>query len=90
MKKTYKIILEKRVSKKDLSVIPVAQKIAVLVKIQSLSDNPYPRGCEKLSGYEPVTYRVRQGVYRILYRVLEEVIEIRVIHVGHRREIYKK
>lgn len=90
MKKTYKIIIEKRVSKKDLTALPHAQKVAVLARIEELSTDPYPRGCEKLTAYKPTTHRVRQGVYRILYRVHEDIIEIRVIQVGHRREIYRK
>lgn len=90
MKKTYKIVLEKRVSKKDLATMPAKDRFAILATIASLAENPYPVGCTKLTGYKPDTYRVRQGVYRVLYQVRDDVIEVRVVHVGHRKEIYKK
>lgn len=52
-----------------------------------LARNPRPQGCEKLSGQE--RYRVRQGVYRIIYEIRDEVLLVTVIKVGHRREVYK-
>lgn len=60
----------------------------LLQRLEALKDNPRPRGCEKLSGQE--RYRVRQGVYRIVYEIADEKITIMVIKVGHRRQIYRR
>ena len=45
-------------------------------------------GSEKLSGQE--RYRVRQGVYRIVYEIQDEELVILVVKVGHRRDVYRE
>jgi mRNA interferase RelE/StbE len=32
---------------------------------------------------------VRQGVYRILYEIIDEVLVVTVVKVGHRRDVYR-
>ena len=59
----YKITFKKSVAK-DLRVIPKSDIQKILSKIDSLSENPRGEGCIKLSGKE--SYRVRQGLYRII------------------------
>jgi mRNA interferase RelE/StbE len=56
-------------------------------RIQGLSENPRPPGCEKLSGGEK--YRMRQGSYRIVYGIDDQTQEVLVVKVGHRREVYR-
>jgi mRNA interferase RelE/StbE len=55
--------------------------------IQSLSEDPRPPGCQKLSGYD--LYRLRQGQYRILYEIRANELVVVVIKIGHRREVYR-
>ncbi|MDT8367445.1 MAG: type II toxin-antitoxin system RelE/ParE family toxin [bacterium] len=55
--------------------------------MQGLADNPRPHGCEKLSGQEK--YRLRQGRYRILYRILDDEVVVIVVKVAHRKEAYR-
>lgn len=89
MKKTYAVILEKRVLSKDLSKLHAETRNKILARINKLKNNPFPLNCKKLEGYRPVTYRLRQGNYRILYRVNDDVIEVRVIKVAHRSIVYR-
>ena len=56
--------------------------------LASLADNPRPAGCEKLSNQ--AWYRVRQGVYRIVYEIQDQALLVTVVKVGHRREVYRK
>lgn len=56
--------------------------------IELLSRNPYPPKAAKLSGRDG--YRVRVGDYRILYDVMENQLVIRVLRLGHRRDIYRR
>ncbi len=56
-------------------------------RIRSLADDPRPAGCEKLSGQE--RYRVRQGVYRIVYEIEDDKLTVLVVKVGHRRDVYR-
>ena len=59
----------------------------VMSRIQALSEDPRPTGCEKLAGHE--SYRVRQGDYRIIYTIDDGRIVVEVIRVGHRRDVYR-
>lgn len=72
---------------KDLRGIPKTEVRRLLSRIEALRDDPRPVGCEKLTGRE--LYRIRQGVYRVVYSVDDEHVVIEVIKVGHRREVYR-
>lgn len=72
---------------KDLRRIPKVEVKRILARIEGLRDDPRAPGCEKLSGAE--LYRVRQGVYRIVYEIHDEWITVEVIRVGHRGEVYR-
>ena len=67
---------------KDLRGLPKADVRRILARMDALRDDPRAPGCEKLSGAE--LYRVRQGVYRIVYEIHDEWIVVEVIRVGHR------
>lgn len=70
-----------------LAALPRREQQRVRAAIDLLSDNPRPPGCTKLTG-EDNTYRVRVGVYRILYEVFDDRLVIHVVRIGHRRDIY--
>lgn len=82
----YKIIFKKSVAK-DLRVIPKNDIQKILKKIDYLADNPRGEGCIKLSGKE--NYRVRQGLYRIIYEIKDGLLVVNVIKVAHRSQVYK-
>jgi len=82
----YKLVVRRSVAK-DLRALPPADLARILGRIEALQDEPRPPGCEKLSGLE--RYRIRQGVYRILYEITDEVLTVVVVKVGHRREVYR-
>jgi len=82
----YELIFKKSVAK-DLRPLPKQDVKKILQRIRSLANNPRPAGCEKLSGQE--RYRVRQGVYRIIYEVEDDKLIVLVVKVGHRREVYR-
>lgn len=73
---------------KDLRGVPKADVSRLLARIETLRDDPRAPGCEKLSGAE--LYRVRQGVYRIVYEILDDAVIVEVIRVGHRSEVYRR
>lgn len=82
----YKVTFKKSVTK-DLRALPNADVKRILARIDELAINPRADGCIKLSGRE--CYRVRQGSYRIIYEVRDEVLVVTVIKVGHRTSVYK-
>jgi mRNA interferase RelE/StbE len=73
---------------KDFSDIPKEDLRRILRRIHTLTDDPRPAGCEKLTGRE--RYRLRQGRYRIVYSIQDRELTIWVIKVAHRKEVYRK
>ena len=82
----YKLVLKKTAAK-EIEKIPQADRVRIIAKISSLSENPRPEGCKKLSGQEK--YRIRQGNYRILYQIQDEQLLITVVKIGHRKDVYE-
>jgi mRNA interferase RelE/StbE len=83
----YKVEINKKVRKKDLTSIPAKDANRIIRRISSLSENPFPPDAIQLKGREE--WRIRQGDYRILYIVAEKIVTVFVVKVGHRKEIYR-
>lgn len=56
--------------------------------IDSLAEDPRPKGCTKLTGMD--AWRVRVGQYRIIYTITDSELLVLVVKIGHRKEIYRK
>ncbi|MBN4053657.1 type II toxin-antitoxin system RelE/ParE family toxin [Haliea sp. AH-315-K21] len=82
----YKITFKKPVAK-DLRSIPKKDIKRILGQIDLLANDPRSEGCIKLSGQEQ--YRVRIGLYRIIYEIQNSKLIIQVVKIGHRSSIYK-
>ena len=72
---------------KDLRNLPNKDIKRILKCLGLLCSDPRAEGCIKLSGQE--RYRVRQGVYRIIYEIQETELIIMVVKVAHRSVVYK-
>lgn len=73
---------------KDLRGRPKAAVKRILSRMQALRDDPRAPGCEKLAGITEL-YRVRQGVFRIVYTIDGQQVVVEVVKVGHRGEVYR-
>lgn len=82
----YEIVLRKSVQK-DLDPIPKRDLKRILAAIAELANDPQPPQSRKLSGSEK--YRLRCGVYRVLYEIHEDILIVCIVKVGHRRDIYR-
>ena len=83
----YKLRIKKSAAK-ELEAIPLkADRRRIVARIESLADDPRPDGCRKLSGSE--RYRIRQGRYRIVYTIEDDVLVVYVVKVGDRKNIYR-
>jgi mRNA interferase RelE/StbE len=55
--------------------------------IAALADNPLPPQARKLTGSEK--YRLRCGVYRVLYEIQDDALVVCIVQVGHRKDVYR-
>jgi len=83
--RTYQVTLKKRVLK-TLEEIDEPYFSSIKNAIYGLATNPRPPGYKKLKGRDG--YRIRVANYRIIYDILEEVLLVEVIEMGHRKDIY--
>jgi len=72
---------------RDLKRLPAAIRPDIVESIQALANNPRPQGYEKLQGSD--LFRIRQGEYRVIYDILDDVLTVLVVRTRHRREVYK-
>ena len=82
----YEIRFRKSVGK-DLDPIPKRDVRQIVAAIAALANNPRPPQSRKLSGSEK--YRLRCGVYRVLYEIQDDVLVVCVVKVGHRKDVYR-
>ncbi len=82
----YKIEI-KQSAIKELNNLPKNVLSKIVDKIHFLADNPRPIDCIKLRGKEQ--YRIRQGKYRILYSIQNEVLVVFIVKIAHRKDMYK-
>ncbi|MEN9638221.1 MAG: hypothetical protein RLZZ262_89 [Bacteroidota bacterium] len=82
----YKVTIKKRAIK-ALEKINEPYYSNVKEAIYNLADNPRPTGYKKLKGRDG--YRIRVVDYRIIYDILDDVLLVDVIDLGHRKDIYE-
>lgn len=72
---------------KDLADLPEGYAQSIRQHIDELAAQPRPAGVKKLHGEEG--YRVRVGMYRILYTIDDAARAVTVYRIKHRREAYR-
>jgi len=82
----YRIYFKESVEK-DFRTIPKKHLRKIIRRIEALSEDPRPPGHEKLTGQE--RYRVRQGLYRIIYSVQDKELTVWIVKVGRRKDVYR-
>ena len=82
----YQVILPKSVQK-ELDRLPDDVAKRMLARLTRLEINPRPPGMKKLKGRD--AWRIRVGDYRVIYEIHDRVLQVIVITIGHRREVYR-
>ena len=86
---SYKVVINKSAAK-ELQDIPGRKDRQRLVeRIRRLVENPRPMGAEKLSGTRD-KYRIRQGNFRVLYEIEDDVLIVYVVKIAERKDAYRK
>ena len=58
-------------------------------RIDVLEQDPFPRNCRTVEGYDQKVYRVRVGDYRLLYYIVFETKTVYVFIIDKRGTAYK-
>ncbi len=83
----YEIVLDKKVLK-DLKKIDKKDRKKIIETIEKkIAKNPYTG--KRLLGNLSNFYRYRVGDYRIIYSIFDDRIEIEIIKIGHRKDVYE-
>ena len=83
----YKIEIS-RTAEKQLKKLPRDDQRRIARAMVELGDNPRPPGSRKLTGYDDV-YRVRVGMYRVIYSVSGRKLIVIILKIGHRKDVYR-
>ena len=81
----YEVFILRRVQK-QLADLPKQNYSRVRDLIISLATEPRPAGCKKLTAREG--WRVRSGVYRVVYEIDDRQRRVTILDIGHRKDIY--
>lgn len=84
---SYQVLIQPA-AQRQLRKLPPAAQRELITLIESLADDPRPSGCKKLKGREN-RYRLRWRDYRVVYSIEDAALIVRVIKVGHRRDVYE-
>jgi mRNA interferase RelE/StbE len=83
---SYSINIKKRAAK-SLANLSERDYQRIRDKIRELGENPRPLGCLKLTGREG--WRIRIGIYRVIYEIDDRNKKVTILDIGHRRDIYR-
>jgi mRNA interferase RelE/StbE len=74
-------------AEKDYLRLPKEWQDKARSKILTLEDNPRPYGSKKLKSTD--FHRLRVGDYRVVYSIYEEKKLVKILSIGHRKEVYR-
>jgi mRNA interferase RelE/StbE len=83
---SYRVVI-RRSAEKEIAKLPEAVRRRVVALIVALGEVPRPHGCQKLSGEDK--YRIRQGDYRVVYTIVDELVTVTIVRVAHRSDVYR-
>jgi mRNA interferase RelE/StbE len=84
----YKLVFKPSVEK-DMRSLSQSILTRIFKQIDALKDEPLPRQSIKLAGAEHL-YRIRVGDYRVIYSIDQDLKQVTIHYVRHRREVYRQ
>ncbi|BAY96112.1 plasmid stabilization system [Tolypothrix tenuis PCC 7101] len=84
---TYQVEFTRKASK-QLAKLPENVQQRIKIKVEEIAENPRPSGVVKLENSNN-RYRIRVGDYRVLYEIIDDLLIVTVVKIGHRREVYQ-
>ena len=85
---SYRVEIKRSAAKELESLGGRKDRERLVEKILALATEPRPVGADKLTDKDQ--YRLRQGNFRILYEVHDDMLLVVVIKIGDRKEVYRR
>ncbi|MFM8601126.1 MAG: type II toxin-antitoxin system RelE family toxin [Actinomycetota bacterium] len=79
-------VIVKNQARKFIERLEHQDRVRIITALRLLELEPRPRRVTILT--DTGEYRVRVGDYRIIYEINDRVLVVKVVRVGHRREVY--
>lgn len=79
----------KRSATKEIAALPKRDQRRVVSAIEALANYPRPDSARKLTNTENA-YRLRVGDYRIVYQIVDNILTVFIVRVGHRKDVYRR
>jgi mRNA interferase RelE/StbE len=86
---SYKVVLKKSAAKELQDIAGKKDRQRLVERIRWLAESPRPMGAEKLSGARD-KYRIRQGNFRVLYEIEDDVLTVYVVKIADRKDVDRK
>jgi mRNA interferase RelE/StbE len=75
-------------ARRQFDRLPISVAAAVLETLDAIAENPRRLGKRLVLDHEG-RWSARRGPYRIVYELLEDEHVVRVVAIGHRRDVYR-
>jgi mRNA-degrading endonuclease RelE of RelBE toxin-antitoxin system len=76
-------------ARREFDRLPLSVAAAVLETLDAIAENPRRLGKPLMLEHEG-RYSARRGPYRIIYELDEDTHVVRVVAIGHRRDVYRR
>jgi len=76
-------------ARREFDRLPISVAAAVLETLDAIAENPRRLGKRLMLEHEG-RFSVRRGPYLIIYEIDENDHLVRVIAIGHRRDVYRR
>ena len=76
-------------ARREFGRLPISVAAAAIETLDAIAGNPRRLGKALMFEHEG-RYSARRGPYRIIYEILEAERLIRVLAIGHRRDVYRR
>lgn len=86
MSSDYRLLILPRAAA-ELAKLPSEAYARIRDACRTLATEPRPTGSRKLTGRPGM--RLRVGDYRVIYEVDDTGRAVTILHVGHRRDVYR-
>ncbi len=76
-------------ARREFDRLPISVAAAVLETLDAIAENPRRLGKHLMLEHEG-RFSARRGPYRVIYELDEPQRVVRVVAIGHRRDVYRR